>query len=98
MTLPIDIEKRLSNTLANKCGDAQISTIAKSLRSNNKPVIGFDPCIYGICINYGIDGRISALNLEDWKVGGLGSIQEADIMIDGIKLPERTTLRIKYNH
>lgn len=97
MTNSVDLQKCLSNVLATKVDDAQIRQIAESLRAAKFPVTGVDPCIYGICINYGLDGRIDKFNFEDWKVDGLGAIQEVDIMIDGIKLPERTNMRFKYH-
>lgn len=87
----------LSSALANKATDSQITEIFDSLVNQEKPVIGFDPCIYGICVNYGLEGKPPRIELDDWVIDGLGEIQETDILIDGIVLPERTTLKVRYN-
>lgn len=88
--------KALSSVLAGKASDKEISTIFDELANSEKPIIGFDPCIYGICINYGFDGRHTKFDFEDFAVGGLGDIIGGEVIIDGITQPEFTRLRMQY--
>lgn len=92
-----NVDKAISSVLASKLSDADIRKVSNFLKAKEKPVVGFDPCIYGICINYGIEGRLSSIDFGDWDVDGLGAIQGIDILIDGIVLPERTMLKVRYN-
>ena len=77
-----DLSTRLSKRLANfKLGDAVIKGIADRVLIDGLTIFRFDPCIYGICIDYYTDKlpRLDALGaklgISKWEVFPYGIIE-----------------------
>lgn len=75
------LSERLSKRLANfKLGDAVIEKIVERVLIKGMSIIKFDPCIYGICIDYHSDKfpRLDALSpahgVAKWEVFPYGII------------------------
>jgi hypothetical protein len=77
-----DLSTRLSKRLANfKLGDAVIKGIADRVLIDGLTIFRFDPCIYGICIDYytdklpRLDGLGSKHGISKWEVFPYGIIE-----------------------
>jgi hypothetical protein len=76
--LPARLSKRLANF---KLGDAVIKSIADRIVIDGLSILRFDPCIYGICIDYfsekfpSLDKLTPKHGVSKWEVFPYGIIQ-----------------------
>ncbi len=78
---PKELSTRLSKRLANfKLSDAVIKGLAERVLIDGLSIMRFDPCIYGICIDYHtdkaprLDGLTAKLGVRKWEVFPYGII------------------------
>ena len=76
-----ELSTRLSKRLANfKLSDAVISGLAERVLIDGLSIVKFDPCIYGICIDYFTDkvpdlgGLAARRGVTKWEVFPYGII------------------------
>ena len=88
-----DLSARLSKRLANfKLSDAVINSLADRVLIDGLTIFRFDPCIYGICIDYFSD-KLPQLNTLSSKLG----IAKWEVFPYGIIDWDRFHVRIAYN-
>src|SRR5262245_60848140 len=88
-----ELSARLSKRLANfKLSDAVISALAERVLIDGLSIAKFDPCIYGICIDYFTD-RMPRLDHLSPKLG----ISKWEVFPYGIIDWDRFRVRIAFN-
>ena len=88
-----DLSERMSKRLANfKLSDAVIKSLADRVLIDGLSIARFDPCIYGICIDYFSD-RIPKLDTLGPKLG----VSKWEVFPYGIIEWDRFRIRIAFN-
>jgi len=88
-----DLSLRMSKRLANfKLSDDVIKALADRVLIEGLSIYRFDPCIYGICIDYFSD-KIPRLDQLTWKLG----IAKWEVFPYGIIDWDRFHVRIAFN-
>lgn len=75
----------------------QISEIASAISEARWPVVGYDICTVGICLDHRWEGELRDIDLSDFTDERLGSIRNIEIFPEGIILPDRVRLRTTHS-
>lgn len=88
-----DLSERLSKRLANfKLSNDVISKLAERVTIDGLSIGRFNPCIYGICIDY-FTNKVPSLD----GILGRGGISMVEVFPYGIINPDRFHLRVGFN-
>lgn len=89
------IMRSLAKGLASRqIDDESVEKLADMVVGSKYPVIDFDVCTHGICLDFKIDGTLPDLDLNDLLKGSAGPIHSVEIFPKGIISPEFLQVRV----
>ncbi|WP_390912432.1 hypothetical protein [Pseudosulfitobacter sp. SM2401] len=93
-----DLLKALTLTLASKpLPKNRLSEIAKAMSEARFPIIDYDICTLGMCIEHRYDSGLPDFDLSDFMDDRLGKIRKIEIFPEGILIQNQSRLRVTHS-